>query len=49
MEYKIWHKCSIYKGETDHGHGGQTCFCQGEWGEGGMMGRLGLVDADSYI
>ena len=35
VESKIWHKWSIYKAETDHGHGGQICICQkgGErWG-----------------
>ena len=29
MESKIWPKWSIYKTETDHGHGGQACVCQG--------------------
>ena len=33
----------------DHGHGGQTCVCQGE-GEGvGWIGSLGLVDENYCI
>ena len=39
MESKIWHKLSVYKIETDPGHGGQTCVC------GGGAGEFGLVDA----
>ena len=38
-----------YKTETDHGHGGQTCICQGEGEEVGWMGSLGLVDTNCYI
>ena len=44
---KIQHKLSIYKTETDHGHGGQTCVCQGEGV--GWTGSLGVVDANYSI
>ena len=39
---KIWHKQSIYKTETDHGHGGQTCVCQGRRGGRGTVGDFGV-------
>ena len=39
----------IYKTETDHRHGEQTCGCQGG-GEGvGWTGSLGLIDANYCI
>ena len=41
-----------YKTETDHGHGKQTCGCQGLGGgerEWDGWGVLGLVDANRYI
>ena len=31
----------IYKTEN-HGHGKQTCVCQGQWGEKGMHGEFGV-------
>ena len=33
----------------DHGHGEQTCVCQGGGGGTGMNGSLGLVDATCCI
>ena len=42
MESKVWHKWPIYKRETDHGHGGQTCVCQREEGEREADGEFGV-------
>ena len=43
-------KDPTYKTETDHGHGQQTCGCQGEVGGSGMdVGSLGLVGANCII
>ena len=39
----------IYKTETDHGLGAQTCSCQWGGGKEWMEGELGLVDANCYI
>ena len=42
MKSKIWHKRSVYKTETDHGHGGQTWVCQEGDGESGMDWEFGV-------
>ena len=42
MESKIWPKRSVYKTETDHGHGGQTWGCLGGGGESGMDWEFGV-------
>ena len=41
----------IYKTEVDHGLESRLAFAGRRWGEGrgGLMGSLGLVDADCYI
>ena len=41
----------IYKTEADHGQESRLAFAGRRWGEGrgGLMGSLGLVDADCYI
>ena len=39
----------IYKIETDHSQGEQTCGWQGEGVGVGWMRSLGLVDANYYI
>ena len=39
----------IYKTETDHRHGEQTCVCRGEVGGSGMDQEFGVVDANYYI
>ena len=39
----------IYKAETDHGHGEQTCDCQRVGGGVGWKGSLQLVDANNYV
>ena len=42
VKSKIYHKCSIYKTEIGHGHGGQNCVCQGEGGGSGMDWEFGV-------
>ena len=42
MESKIWQNDLIYKTETDHGHGEQTCGCQGKGGGCGMNREFGV-------
>jgi len=41
VESKIWHTWPTYKVETDHGHGEQTCVCQGERGGRRADGEFG--------
>ena len=51
MESKIWQNDPIYKKETDHGHGEQTCDCRG-WGRergSAMEAKLVLADANYYV
>ena len=38
MKSKIWHNDPIYKTETDHRHGEQTCGCQREGARSGKDG-----------
>ena len=39
----------MYKTETDHGHGEQTCGCQEGGGGNGMDGEFGVVGANCDI
>ena len=38
-----------FHGKENHGHGEQTCGCQGDAGGSGMDRELGLVAANYYI